>query len=365
MQNSLYQILSFLLICSSIVTSSQAQEKEKDTIENLKLNVLPVIFYTPETGLGYGGLGLTTFRLPNEKENTRPSSIQLGITFTTKKQFLLFMPYELYLNDEKWRFKGELGYYKYFYNFYGIGIDSREDDQELYTADFPRFRLAAYREFFDSFLVGVGYEFDGYNVLKPKPDGLLDNTADIIGKEGGTISNLGLLALYDTRDNIFHPSKGWYVEAAFYSSTKWLGSSFSYSKFELDARYFQKVKRNLILASNVFIGIRSKDTPFQDLNYLGTKRTRGFDNRRYLDNSEVSITTELRFPIWKRFKGAAFGSTSTVIPSLNDTFKASYKSAVGGGIRFIVNKKEGTRIRVDYGVSSEGGQFYFTINEAF
>lgn len=365
MQNSCTRILVFMLFLGFLVSNIHAQQKVADTIKNLKVTALPVVFYMPETGLGYGGLGLSTFRLKGEAANSRPSSIQLGVTFTTKKQFLLFVPYELYLDDEKWRFKGELGYYKYFYNYYGKGINSKKEDQELYTADFPRFRLASYRELFNDFSVGVGYEFDGYNVLKPEPGGLLDNTADIIGKKGGTISNLGLLALYDTRDNIFHPTKGWYVEGSFYSSMKWLGSSFSYNKFELDARYFQQIKGDVILASNAFIGTRSSGTPFQDLNYLGTKRTRGFDNRRYLDNAEVSLTTEIRFPVWKRFKGAVFGSTSTVIPSLNDTFKASYKSALGGGIRYILNKKEGTRIRVDYGHSSEGGQFYFTINEAF
>lgn len=353
----------FILVCYAL--QGQSQQVDQDSIKNLRLNILPVVFYTPETGLGYGALGLSTFRLKGEELSTRPSSVQLGITFTSKKQFLMFMPYEFYLDEEKWRFKGELGYYKYFYNFYGVGMDSREEDKELYTADFPRFRLAAYREVFQDFSIGLGYEFDGYHVLEPELGGLLDTSPDIIGKEGGTVSNIGFLALYDTRDNIFHPTKGWYVEGVFYHSARWLGSNYSYQKIELDTRYYQQIKGNVILATNFFLGTRSNGTPFQDLNYLGTKRTRGFDNRRYLDKNEVSLATELRFPLYKRLKGAVFGATGTVIPSLDQTFKASYKGAVGGGLRYIVNKKEGTRLRVDYGISGDGGQFYFTINEAF
>ncbi|TVZ14621.1 BamA/TamA family outer membrane protein [Maribacter sp. MAR_2009_72] len=365
MQKNIARILFVLLTGGCCLLHGQSQQVEEDTIKNLRLNVLPVVFYTPETGLGYGALGLSTFRLKGEKTTTRPSSVQLGITFTSKKQFLMFMPYEFYLDEERWRFKGELGYYKYFYNYYGLGMDSREEDKELYTADFPRFRLAAYRELFKGFSVGLGYEFDGYNVLEPEPNGLLDATADIIGKDGGTISNIGLLALYDTRDNIFHPTKGWYIEGVFYNSAPWLGSDFTYRKFELDTRYYQRIKGDIILASNLFFGNRSSGTPFQDLNYLGTKRTRGFDNRRYLDKNEISLATELRFPIYRRFKGAVFGASGTVIPSLSQAINTSYKSAFGGGFRYIVNKKEGTRLRVDYGISSEGGQFYFTINEAF
>ncbi|WP_419211890.1 BamA/TamA family outer membrane protein [Maribacter sp. X9] len=274
------------------------------------------------------------------------------------------MPYEFYLDDEKWRFKGELGYYKYFYNYYGRGINSDKDNNETYTADFPRFRLKTYREIIPSLSLGIGYEFDGFNVLQPQEGGLLESSSEI-GKEGGTISNLGLLALLNNRNNIFYPTKGWFVEGSFYSGASWLGSSFSYTKFELDARYYQKLKGQQVLATNLFLATRSEGTPFEDLNYLGTKRSRGFDNRRYLDNTELTLVTEYRFPIWKRLKGAVFGSTSTVAPAFVELFSTTYRSALGRGLRYVLNKNEGTRIRVDYGMSGEGGQFYFTINEAF
>jgi outer membrane protein assembly factor BamA len=212
--------------------------------------------------------------------------------------------------------------------------------------------------------VGMGYEFDGYNVVNVAPDGLLDS-ANGIGAQGGTVSNLGLITFYDTRDNIFFPRKGLFVQASAFTSARFLGSSFSYSKMELDARYYHQLKGNHILAGNIFLGTRSKDAPFLDLNSLGTKRTRGHNNRRFQDNAELSAVLEYRFPIAGRFGGVLFGSTGTVSPTLGDTFSSAYKNAVGTGLRYIVNKKEGTRLRVDYGISSEGGQFYFTINEAF
>ncbi len=352
------------LIIGLTVGMSQSPKKVKDSTKNLRITAFPVVFYLPETGLGYGGLGLSTFRLPGETEETRPSSIQLGLTFTTKKQFLLFMPFEFYLDEESWRFTGELGYYKYFYNYYGRGINSSQGNEETYTADFPRFRLKTYREIIPRLSLGFGYEFDGFNVLEPEPGGLLESSNEI-GKAGGTISNLGLLALFDNRDNIFYPTKGWFVEGSYFTSADWLGSTFSYNKFELDARYYQKIKGQQVLATNFFLATRSDETPFQDLNYLGTKRTRGFDNRRYLDNTELSLVAEYRFPVWRRFKGAVFGSTSTLSPDFDDLFSSTYRSALGGGLRYVLNKNEGTRIRVDYGISSEGGQFYFTINEAF
>lgn len=363
-RNYLALVVLCFFFCTLFCSAQNKTKRVKNVTKNVQLTALPVLFYLPETGLGYGGLGLSTFRLNGEPTESRPSSVQLALTFTSRKQLLLFLPYEIYLDDEKWRFIGELGYYQYFYNFYGRGINSKQEDLETYDADFPRFRFSALREIFPNISIGLGYEFDGFNVVNIAEDGLLD-TSNEIGKEGGTISNLGFVAFYDQRDNIFFPTKGLFIQASVFSSAKFLGSDFSYQKLELDTRYYKQLKGNHILAGNIFLGTRSKDAPFLDLNSLGTKRTRGHNNRRFQDNAELSAVLEYRFPIKGRFGGVVFGSSGTVAPSLGETFRNSYKNAVGTGLRFTVNRQEGTRLRVDYGVSSEGGQFYFTINEAF
>ncbi|WP_419211891.1 hypothetical protein ACNR9Q_14240 [Maribacter sp. X9] len=88
MQNSVKSILFLWFLISITVIKAQSRQKVTDSTKNLKITAFPVVFYLPETGLGYGGLGLSTFRLPGEVKETRPSSIQLGITLTTKKQFL-------------------------------------------------------------------------------------------------------------------------------------------------------------------------------------------------------------------------------------------------------------------------------------
>jgi len=341
-----------------------AQGVQRDSIKNLKLSVFPVIFYTPETALGLGGVGIGTFRLKDEAMETRPSSAQIGISYTTKNQFLLFAPFELYKDNEKWRMLGELGFYKYFYNFYGIGINSRLEDEEVYETTFPRARISVLREVLKGFSVGLGYELDIFTNLRIKEGGILE-ASNANGKRDGTVSNIGLRAFYDTRDNLFFPTKGFYIQGGYFTSSKILGSSFNYSKFELDNRFYQKLGKKQVFATNLFLGNNSSGTPFYDLNYLGSKRTRGFENRRFQDNAELSLALEYRFPIWRRFGGVAFGSTGTVAPNLGKTLSSAYKNSGGVGLRYLINKRDGVRIRVDYGISGEGSNFYFTIKEAF
>lgn len=359
-----YYFLLLLICASTSAIGQNTATSAIDSTKNFKITAFPVVYYLPETGLGFGGLGVATFRFKDELPETRPSTIQVGLTYTTKGQFLFFAPFELYADEERWRFVGELGYYKYFYNFYGEGDDSKQEDLETYDAVFPRFRLSVLREVAPNFSIGLGYEYDGFNTIKIAENGILENS-DVIGKEGGTISNLGILAFYDTRDNIFTPSKGFFIQGSMFFSSKTIGSSFSYNKFEVDARYYQQIKGKHILATNLFIANSSSGTPFLSLNYLGTKRTRGHDNRRFQDHAEVSLAMEYRFPITGRFGGVFFGSSGTVSPNVEAAFSSSFKNTVGTGLRYIMNKKEGTRLRADYGFSKEGGNFYLTIKEAF
>lgn len=364
MKNCPLVILFLFCFCLTQSFGQKNPKKVIDSTKNFRLTALPVVFFLPETGLGYGALGIGTFRFKGETKDSRPSTVQLAITFTSKKQFLLFAPFELYTDDEKWRFVGELGYYEYFYNFFGQGINSKLEDVETYEVDFPRVRFSALREVIPDISVGVAYEFDNFSSPIVKENGVLDAN-DFIGKEGGTVSNLGLIAVYDTRDNIFFPTEGFFVQANMFTSMKVLGSSFSYDKWGVDSRYYQQIKGRHILAANFFVANSSSDTPFLDFNYIGSKRTRGFNDRRFQDNAELTMALEYRFPVYKRIEGVVFGSSGTVSPDLGSAFSSAYKNAAGAGLRYTINKKEGTRIRVDYGISNEGGNFYFTINEAF
>jgi len=356
--------LMAVIIQMAFFANGQSDSKQRDSTKNISFTTFPILYYLPETGLGYGALGVSTFRFKYEQKTSRPSSVQLAVSLTSKKQFLLFAPYELYWSGEKWRLVGELGYYQYFYNFYGVGTRAPVEDMETYEVNFPRLRMSLLREVAPSFSIGLGYAFDNYTQLVIDEGGILERS-DVIGKEGGAVSNLGIVALYDTRDNIFYPTEGWFLQLNAFSSASFLGSSFDYRKVELDARHFQSIGKKNILAFNVFAGANSSGVPFLDYYYVGSKRTRGFNDRRFQDKAELSAVMEFRFPVAGRFGAAVFGSSGTVATDFGRLFSSAYKNSAGLGIRYILNKKEGVRIRVDYGFSSDGGNLYFTINEAF
>ena len=105
-----YYFFGCILLFSYISGMGQQFDKApRDSTKNLKVTAMPVLFYLPETGLGYGGLGIGTFRFKNEPIESYPSSVQMAISFTSKKQLLIWAPYELYWDNEKWRFIWGIG----------------------------------------------------------------------------------------------------------------------------------------------------------------------------------------------------------------------------------------------------------------
>jgi len=362
----------FWIIIAYIHTllSVHAQANPNDTLayrKNLKTNLFPVLFYLPETGLGFGVAGIAAWRMKGETVNTRVSSVQLGLSFTTKKQFLFFLPYEVYWDDERWRLTGELGWYKYFYNYFGRSNQSIEGDLQLYNVNFPRLRSSLLRDIGQSFLIGIGYQYDAYNKLSFDGVGVLQQEQEEAELAGNiTVSKVGLILMWDNRDHLFYPKKGGFVQLDLHNSSSIFASSQDFISLIVDARYFIRLSKSSVLATNLNLGLQSKEVPFLHYAYVGSKLTRGFADRRYQDQSILSTTIEFRQVIGaSRFGVNVFASAAAVGKSFFDVISDKKHISGGVGIRYVINERDGVRLRLDYGLSKEGGQLYFTIGEAF
>lgn len=356
-----YIAFLLLLIMSIKCLASTSQ----DSTKNFSLTAFPLVYYLPESSFGFGGAGIATFRFKGESIETRPSSFQFGATYTLKKQILLFLPFELYKMNEEYRLVGELGYFKYFYNFYGIGGQSSLDDLENYDVKFPRVRATFLKKIRGAVSVGLTYQFDKMNITKVEPGGILDNEQPT-GHLGGVVSNVGAQILFDTRDNYFYPYKGSYIQLDLLSSSNLLGSDFNYQKIIFDARHFIQTGNQSAIGFHLYTGHISGDSPFFDMFYYGTPLIgRGIGDRRFMDNNIYAFQSEYRFPIYKRFGGVLFGTLNSVSSKYLNFDDASFTPSVGVGLRINVNKKERNQVRIDVGYNKEGINFYATASNAF
>jgi len=365
--NALTALMSLVVTLSSYqVSICQTAEINETVIDSQKVNntILPFVFFLPETGFAFGITGISTFRLSGEPMESRPSQVIYSAAYTLKYQVLFYIPYEIYKNNNKIRYKGEVGFYKYFYNYYGIGNNSEDINLENYDVLFPRVDFNYSRSDIKNIFVGGGFKYDHFDITQIDSTGALFRD-EPIGYRGGQKMNLLLNAFYDNRDNVFSTSKGIYAELRYEKSLDFLLSDFDYWKYSLDIRYFLPIKKDLVLASQFFLSKASNETPFFDLPYISTPAiARGFSDRRYINYNIINLQSEIRFPIKGKVKGATFLSSTLIPDSLASFTEESARWSYGIGIRYEVNKVEKTRFRLDVAYG-DALNIYLTANEAF
>ncbi len=326
---------------------------------------LPLVFYAPETNLGFGAAGLAAFRLPGEIDSSLVSQVQFGVAYTLLNQLLVYFPYRINWGKGQYTSFGEVGYYRYVYRYFGIGNSGNESTDEWYDAQFPRIRFNLLKKIAPDLFLGGSYWFDQFAINNTEPGGALE-MGNPPGAAGGVTSGLGPTLIYDSRDLFFYPSKGAYLETKMQHYPSWLGSDFVYQKFSIDySRYFT-LNSSIILAVNTYHELNFGDVPFHQMAMLGgPRRLRGYFEGIYRDKHMSILQAEFRGNIYKRLGWAAFGGTGIVAAAASDYKFQNLRPAGGAGLRFAVDTEENINIRMDFGVGQRGTGFYLTVAEAF
>lgn len=356
-------LITFLYACPSMAANVRTTT---DTIApKSQFLGYPIAFYLPETRWGFGAAGFYNFRFRGESSASNPSQFQFSVNYTQNKQIIFTIPFELYLKENRWKAKGEISYFRYVYNFYGIGTDALFEDRETFTATYPRFRMDLLRRYGNIF-TGFRFRQDRMKITNQKPGGLLQNNL-ITGNEGGIISGFGWVFQWDKRNFIYNPNKGFFIDMELFANGKYTGSDFSYRRMSVDASTYFKLAEDHTIAVQCSTATIAGDPIFYDMLYFGSPRVmRGIQDRRFKDRNLMVWQTEYRFPIYRRLQGVSFLSTGTVAPRYSDLFTNVWKFSYGAGLRLVLNKADRVRLRLDYGLTpGEGGAFYATIHDAF
>lgn len=363
--------LTLFFACLLTVHFSYGQSaKEKNFLKFLKTKngmilPLPLVTYSPETSFGFGLSGQYLFRFPKDSMNNL-SVVGATFLYTLEKQIIVNPNWEFFFKENKWRVSGAFVYQKFPENFWGIGNDTRESDEEKFTAQYLMLRNRATRQVVKNLHVGFQYRFEyAFNMEVDSGGALASGT--VPGSEGYRASGAGVAAVYDSRDNNMFPFKGWFVVFSNHFYPTWLGSDRRFANFKIDARkYFNPFTSNVIAVQGLF-NFHAEEPPFKMQALLGGIETmRGYYMGRYRDNHLLAAQVEWRFPIWWRFIGVGFYGVGDVTHNFHDLSFRGLKHSIGGGLRFTLDAKERINVRFDAAFGFEGSRgFYFQIGEAF
>lgn len=135
----------------------------------------------------------------------------------------------------------------------------------------------------------------------------------------GNNSSMTALAIepglvYDSRDNPFRPTRGWFAEGVFTYTDQVDRDQFRYLGYRLEVqRYIPVFRGNRVLLLRAYLAkqdsVGGGTIPFYELNLLDLNNgLRGFDRGRWQDKGAILFNIQWRFPIWQDVEGDLFST---------------------------------------------------------
>ena len=371
MEKQKHNILPALLVAVFLLPGNKnyAQITDSipsDTLTRNRLIVVPIISFTPETNWQFGIGGLYYLKPSPKHPNTHPTLLKLIADYTLNKQIQTEFSGDIYRQNNLYLISFLLSYYKFPDSFFGLGNETESEDEERYTISHPYLRIDVLRELYPSFSAGIKTFFEYSEITDEEEGGILD-TAEIPGEDGGLNTGAGIWLRFDTRDNIYYPLKGIFIDLSTVLHGKFLGSDYSYSDNVLDASTYFRIHREQVLGLNLYGKFQPGNPPFNRMAELGGPfRMRGNFEGRFRDKYYLTFQSEYRIPVWKFFGTTIFGGIGEVADTPAAFTLSGLKYSYGAGIRLKLVPGEKLNLRVDYGFGSDGGHgLYVQFNEAF
>ena len=299
---------------------------------------------------------------PGKETRKRPPVISgIAGAYSLNDSWLIgFGHQDNWLNDS-FRYSGGLGYGSLNLDFYGIGQNALSGDSSI------RFNIESlillqdlkYRLFKSDFFLGARYlflntesVFDGSDIIPGIPPEQFDS------KDGG----LGPVLQYDTRDNIFTPTRGSLVDisAMFYDST--FGGDFTYQKYKVGGFTWLPVHKKVTLGLRLEGSLADGDTPFYAVSFI---KLRGIPALRYQDDVAVMGEVEARWQAFSRWSILGFVGSGRVAESFSDLDKATSRNTFGAGFRYLIARKFGLHSGIDIARGPEETYAYIQIGSAW
>ena len=367
--------------------------------------VLPYVGFTPVTRFQFGVGSTLSWRLGNP-DLTNLSAANLSGCVTTRKQVILQVKSNIYTNRNKWFLQGDWRFYVFHLPTYGLGTASGDivpgvpgfpvnagqgdDVDEGYPMSFNwlKFHQVFSRKIVNNLYAGFGYHLDHHFSIHDKK--LQTDTPNQVvtphyaysilnGFNPGfyTASGLSINCVYDTRDNIINPYKGFYANVNYRYNFTWLGSTRYGSQLWAEFRTYvglsKKYPRHLIAFWFYGNWLISGEIPYLDLQSTGFDQMnssgRGYDQGRWRGEYFLYSEVEYRFPISRCSQilgGVVFvNATAASSKDMNVPLFRSIRPAGGIGLRIMVSKQDRINLLLDFAIGENSTGAYMQAQEIF
>ena len=369
MRGSLRSFIAFLATACLALPAWALPEKMTDKEDGafdlsdyllLHRGALPVPIIITEPAVGYGGgIALAYFSqsFAEQAEKARaagepviPPDIAVGAAFKTENgSWGGGAGYLGFWDHDRWRYTGFAGKVELQLDYFSVTGDGR-----AYKLDATVLLQQALRRIgTSSWYVGprLFYMSTGASFAGTLPNDVPSPELDM------KISKLSAVVDHDTRDNIFTPNRGTYVEAE---------AAFARGAFGSDVNFQTLYVRGFhwIPVDDFVIGLRgdarlsSGAVPFFAQPYIVL---RGVPAGRFQDKNALALETEVRWNVNSRWALVGFAGAGKAFGRRQTWDEADTIPSGGVGFRYLVARKLGMYAGIDVAKSTADSAIYITM----
>jgi len=207
------------------------------------------------------------------------------------------------------------------------------------------------------FFLGARYRYASSEATrKSGPTGILPTSVE------EAIGGIGVIARYDSRDNLFSPTKGQDISLIGNFNDPHLGGDSSYQELMYQAISYHP------FPSRVVLGLRLEGasvwgaTPFYARPYV---KLRGIPAMRFQDDNAGAVEAEVLCRVYKRWSLVAFLGGGWIVGPNADRSDNPPIVAGGGGFRYLIARQLGIQAGIDVARGPEDTAFYIQVGGAW
>lgn len=318
--------------------------------------VIPLATLITEPAVGYGVAG-GLIRLSRKKKRSYnggfipPDVSLLGGMYTQNTSWAAVFAHQGYWKQDRIRFTGAVGYLSPILAVYREGLLG-ETRKYSFNLKGPLLVISASHRIKESgSFLGLQYLFMNNELIFDLPFEEIpfppkDFTA--------TLSGLGVLYSYDSRDNTFTPNNGikTAISTMFYSEI--IGSTAEYTRIDSYITGYKHVGK-FVLGGRFDYRVALRDAPFYTLPYV---MLRGVPAFRFQGKQVVILETEERWDFSRRWSLVGFAGVGQGFETLESFNNEELAYSLGGGIRYFIAKFFNLYGGVDVARGNEDWVFY-------
>ena len=325
---------------------------------------IPIVITEPAVGYGLGGAGM--FIRPREEAGeegwARPDISAVGGFATENGTRGAFAGDASRWMDGRLRTQFGGGGGRINLDFYGLGSDRASFEQKVrYTLAFTTAIAQANWQLAPTSPWSLGLRYV-YADVEPK---LRDDPEfpGLVDRARVKVSAPTAVAEFDTRDNIFTPTRGAYAESSLLASRESLGANVDFERFEQILMGWYPLSRELTLGARGNYAWSSVGTPFFLRPFV---ILRGVPSMRYQGDQMASVEAELRWQFYRRWSIVGFGGYGATRSTSRNVFPASQSVGSGGlGFRYELASKFNLHAGIDVAHSDGTTAIYLQMGNAW